>query len=83
MWTTPFGSAVEPEVCTMTAASAGETSASAAARTSAGTPVSSSAHRVAHPGYGVADERDGPQIGGPQRWPAGRRGGPTAPAALR
>ena len=40
---TPFGSAVDPEVCTMMARSAGETSASTAASTSSGNAVA--AHR--------------------------------------
>ena len=45
---TPFGSAVDPDVCTMMARSAADTSASAAASTSAPTRSSvSSAHRVA------------------------------------
>lgn len=44
---TPFGSAVDPEVCTMIARSAADTSASAAASTSAGTP-SVAAAVVAH-----------------------------------
>ena len=60
---TPFGSAVEPEVCTMTARSAGQTSASSAASSSCDTLATSAVIPPRRPAPGeVAGENDASQV---------------------